>query len=1160
LVGCQSEKLVDEGGSQDGQQFSLTASRGVQSRTHLGDPYEDNNGKKILPMYWTEGDRIYVSSKDGRVTGTLTLTSEPGKPTGTFTGFVFGDPADLYYSIYPVPDGGKVDLSTLTGREIRTPMVGTISANNNVAFDNTCGMMVVENLDYKEGDETTASFKLFAGIDTDQLIPLAATAEIEKDENGVVIVDAEGNVSLKYTSKADAQYINLADAEFIEGKLYIPYDLKSNATKENIHFYIQSGNGEKQQITTSTVDLREATIGKPLYAGAKILVDDEGNVKKVPNKVINADNTSSNQATVEVAADENAVNIPSVPEEVKNVTIEMPIQLSDNKKAAIVAIEEIKSNDAVITITSTSTESSDPDAGGDNSTTATASQIEEMTVILPSNATQEQVEQRVIIDMPNTTVTVKSDDGNVLFIKEMTAATAPSTLVVEKDVEIKTLIIKQGNVQVFGKVGEIKRDDNNADEVTVVTIEKGGIVNEVDGNEIEVVDRNIPSETPEKITVSTFTQLKSAIESQPLTEITMIDVTADITLTEPLVINKRVQMNLKGNSLKIVENFAWGNAEAAITSNANLHLSGGNIKGCDATAEGKYLLRSTEIVNLYNVSLKTNGVSNGFSQINKIAHFRGASSITATRGNAIHVLINKTEIGALGVQLWDTTQINGSIAFELTCEPVEKAYVAVCLLDNSKLNGQLDIIKNGYESYVEFENRSTGGNESSDTEATPVDTETKLIEAVKDAKVTKIRLTAPITVENLTLKHKTLIIDPNIFNGSTANAAITIVSNEEAQIVDGIITGDIEDNNKYIIESTAPTLGILNATIIATGGVNAVRVEDSSFTLNTLKDTPKVIPTTITCDEGYALHMVAENSAVYANIFGGTTINGKIHYSNNTYNCNSSEDLEMSCIQVEGTINGDLTVAGDYGKDLNKIIGENAVIGEEFTTWRTVEVSGWKQLNVATLDKNITNIVIAAPIEVDEGGVNLQGKTLTLKENFVFGNHSAALYGNVGGLSNGTFRGSTTETNKYLIATGSELHLQSSMVLNAGGTLNGVKVTDAGCAVYGNSSITVESGKTAVKIESTKAVAGLGMWNSAVVKGNVLITANYTPQNEEGGCWIELNNRDIPYDFGKIYGNVTIDGTNSSTVEIFIPEDKITDYITGNITGSYKKVIAKYEN
>ncbi len=947
---------MDEGGSQQGQQFTLTASKGVQSRTHLGNPYINENGKKILPMYWTKGDRIYVSSKDGRVTGTLTLTSEPGKPTGTFTGFVFGDPADLYYSIYPVPDGGKVDLSTLTGREIRTPMVGTISANKNVAFDNTCGMMVVENLDYEEGNETTANFKLFAGTATDNLIPLAATAEIEKDENGVVKVDAEGNVSLKYTSKTD-KFINLTDAEFIEGKLYIPYDLKSNATKENIHFYMQSDDSQiLEPITNSPVSLKDATIGKPLYADAKVAVDANGSVSKVHDKVVPS---TSADVTVEINTKENAVNIPSVPEEVKNVTIEMPIQLSDNKKEAIVAIEEIKSNDAVITITSTSTESSAPDAGGDNSTTATASQIEEMTVILPSNATQEQVEQRVIIDMPNTTVTVKSDDGNVLFIKEMTVATAPSTLVVEKDVEIETLIIKQGNVQVFGKVGEIKRADDNDDKETVVTIEKGGEVNAVFGKDkINVIDNNKPSVTPEQTTVSDFKELKAALEdAEP-----NIKFGDNIVLDEPLAIIAQTEIDLNGKTLSVGYTDNKGK-NAVITCSEALILRNGNLTGGKTSDLHDYYISMSggahKQLLLTNVSLSTGtGIANAVFMDDDLL-MTGSSSKITTSGNAIHYVANQS-----GPRYY--SRIYGTVNGDIYIESTHKTLNAMLIFEGGTINGNLVkgassnaslnlpeyVFNNGAQvgaGYIGWENIGVYVEEGGDkpeggdhvAEGTPVTDLVGLQAILEDPdNRTNIILTAPIELtENyaIDLGGRILFIDENIFaNHPDATAAISSTAN--LTIRNATIYGPElkkADTLRYMIEHIGTTsientyLTLNSVTVESRAIKNAVHVKDGFLYFQES-----------TINAGQVFKLEAESKWVKGSL-ESSNITGDISFTHN----HQDDNTFKSGISIEGgtVVNGSLFKEGTYKETMIFEIKEEDKLAYNYSN---ISGNGWFEATV----------------------------------------------------------------------------------------------------------------------------------------------------------------------------------------------------------------------
>ena len=90
---CQNEVVVE---NPNGQTFTLTASKGMGSRTAI-------EGNQTV---WSEGDKIYVSSKDGKTTGVLTLTEGAGEDEGTFSGFVFGNPNNLAYSVYPAPTNG----------------------------------------------------------------------------------------------------------------------------------------------------------------------------------------------------------------------------------------------------------------------------------------------------------------------------------------------------------------------------------------------------------------------------------------------------------------------------------------------------------------------------------------------------------------------------------------------------------------------------------------------------------------------------------------------------------------------------------------------------------------------------------------------------------------------------------------------------------------------------------------------------------------------------------------------------------------------------------------------------------------------------------------------------------------------------------------------
>ena len=133
---CQNEEMTNL--KTDQQMFKLEVTRGTGSRTTL-----DKEGN-VYQTKWSAGDKIYVTSADGKTTGVLTLVSEAGRSEGTFSGFVFGNPDDLKYSVFPVPSNNVVDLNDLDEGQLDAPMVATITPQNTAQFENACAMVMLD--------------------------------------------------------------------------------------------------------------------------------------------------------------------------------------------------------------------------------------------------------------------------------------------------------------------------------------------------------------------------------------------------------------------------------------------------------------------------------------------------------------------------------------------------------------------------------------------------------------------------------------------------------------------------------------------------------------------------------------------------------------------------------------------------------------------------------------------------------------------------------------------------------------------------------------------------------------------------------------------------------------------------------------------------------
>jgi len=566
LAGCQSEKLVDDSGSQGGQ-VTLTASRGVSSRTHLG-----SDGKQTV---WSEGDKIYVSSADGKVTGVLSLTSEAGLPDGTFTGFVFGDPDRLAYSVFPVPENGKtIDLSQVTGGDkIDAPMVGPIN-DGNVPFENTCGILRL-NLQDANGKNFTISAKN-ATNEADAQFYTTATVKVE---NGVA--------KLEYTSSSNT---TIALNNAVGGFMYVPYFVNEDVDVcvDGIEVAEVKQNefiGKLKQEDVKTLVYSMTTNG--LITPTDVQIDASQNVS---NQTLTLNISSSATTNPDQGGDSSTptqevhefVNVPSITEaltgegdtevEVTSVVVELPkITETTTATKSVVSFEEIPQG---VTVTIQEETSSD-----NNKTES----VEELTVILPSGTTAEEAKETVNINMPNTTVTVKSADGNVLLINEMTAATADQTLIIGKNVEIGTLSILKGGMKIEGKVNRIIREEGNEDSVTGILIGSGAIVgnllelmqdtnfsvdfeNEADRPEVEIYEGN-PTERE--------IELKRAAKNGGTFTLSG----GGLRLTSPLIVEKDFTLNFSdgafdGDEGQFVDSKQW-KAMVVVMPGATFTFNGG---------------------------------------------------------------------------------------------------------------------------------------------------------------------------------------------------------------------------------------------------------------------------------------------------------------------------------------------------------------------------------------------------------------------------------------------------------------------------------------------------------------------------------------------------------------------------------------------------------
>ena len=1135
LVGCQSEKLVDDGSSQSSL-VTLTASKGMgNSRTAIV-------GNQTV---WSAGDQIYVSSKDGKVTGVLTLEAEyAGKTEGTFSGFVFGNPKSLEYSVFPAPKNGTViDLGTIEGAgEVDAPMIGKIdfNAETDVQFANACGVLYVNLID---ANKKTQPLIISAVDDNSTGIYIASTIDVSYKN-----IDLE-----KLSFKASTNPSTIITIEKPQGgEMYIPYFVTNdnNADLTKVRFKVDGtplnidpidltqnggpvGNLVKENIITYTYKGEFVANNSVELAPKDVEIDNGGGKPtakvnaEIPVDIFsNSGETSDSEGTVLLNVSPSVIidQTTNQPIEVKEVVVTLP-QVDNAEQKAEISISNI-SKDATVTIKEEET------SEGNNTNS-----IKELTVVLPSGTTEAEAKDKVVvINMPNTTVTVKSADGNVLIIDNMEATTKDETLIVGEDVEISSLTIKKGNVVVYGTIKHLKRDSKNPEKVTEVIIIGNGKVEKYDKIENYNVIYRDNDEKPQETRVSTLGELQDAIDSG----VTNIILTKTITLTDDTFIN------LNGKKLTLSEDFEW-QGTAAIVSNGHTLNINGEIRGCKKTVSGKYLLavQGAGGLGLTDVTLVTEGVANAVYLFDTNLNM-DESDISAIDGYAIDV-IAQSKFVQVNLGTLKGVGVKGKVCFCNDYASTGNSRLTVS--SGSRIDGNLEkkgSNENGLIVVVEsgaiIGEGFTGWPTPSTIEGEEVGTLEALQEALLDETVTNIVLTKSIEVSgNLNLGSKTIYLSETFFSDNQDNAAFIITGNDvliEGDKGSAKIVGSANIKDKYIFKSIGKNLKFNGVVIEAEDALNALYVQDAKLTTSNR--------TNIKSANGYALDMIAEQSCADAFLRDKTVVSGNVHYLLNS-NKNSSFEVDNSSIQ------GDFTYGGNMGLKMLTITqtNEGTIVGNSWPSSdvvETVEVANVEQLTNALNISTVKNIILIEPLTLD-GALDLGGKTLSLSEDFNFGESKAAImFNGEYGLSNGTFKASSSDDTKYMISSKVGLHLSDNFELVAEDNLNGIYVEDNGCAIYRNTSITVAKGH-AFKAVSNNAKVFLQMDANATINGNVFLEAN-NPS-------IDNNNIHLMGDdesgYGRINGNVTITSVpNATVVYIDIAKEGL---ITGKVTGG--KVIVE---
>jgi len=482
LVGCQSEKLVDEGGSQQGgQMITLTVTKSSGSRTELG----GTDGKQTV---WSEGDQIFVSSYDGTVYGHLDIKSGVGETTGEFSGFIYnGSKNSLEYSVYPYNSNYEINWNEPKGDgTFDIPMIGALNeAKTSVQFYHTSGVACLKLGVVPENEDVEFTLSIENNGTPLQIGGVANMRQVNRP-------NTPGNIpSFKRIDNPQKQITVKATAT----EIYVPYFITEeqgsgrNATSlTGVTFKV---NGK--ELNSEAIDLSEKYMGIIVKDKLNTIVynedDEEMNVAApIETEVKTEGGVTTAVVSTEQLSGENK-EIVAIPENKeltekagKGEEVAMKVNLAKAEtvnETSVVTFEKIPEN---VTVTIEKEE--------------VATKEDATTIALPSgnigttNSNAEgEVKDAVVLEMPSTSVTLKSTDGNPLNITKLRATTAENTLIINESVTIDELIVVKGNVEVHGKVKKVKRDKSNPNK-PIIVVREGGEVPEPGTNGDFIVVRN----------------------------------------------------------------------------------------------------------------------------------------------------------------------------------------------------------------------------------------------------------------------------------------------------------------------------------------------------------------------------------------------------------------------------------------------------------------------------------------------------------------------------------------------------------------------------------------------------------------------------------------------------------------------------------------------
>lgn len=396
-------------------------------------------------VIWEEGDQIALfTNVDNEVPVLFTLSNGAGTPNGTFTTTEEITGKTFAAALYPYDANARYSSSS---EKITTNLASSYTwkegANGKASM--AAEVMDINNISFKNAGALIALTvnNIPAGYNK---ISLSSGIKI----NGATEISfTDGVPSSEVTATDDANKtitINFAAAATTTDKVfYFPLGTTETATT----ITIAMSDGSNTQTLYNNKAMEKAVRNKRYYTS--ISFDGMGNLP-TPLAVGDDINTKIEGGTTNFILDENANDVDITAETTK---------------------------DLQIAVTS------------ENATFELSGEGPKGTIGLSTPAETEILN----LDVPNATVELKPNEGFATY-ETVTAKTAANTLILPASVTINNLIVNGGNVRVYGKVVNIQRGEDNADEKTIIYKEAGANIPNDLSEEFIVIDNSTDSSSP----------------------------------------------------------------------------------------------------------------------------------------------------------------------------------------------------------------------------------------------------------------------------------------------------------------------------------------------------------------------------------------------------------------------------------------------------------------------------------------------------------------------------------------------------------------------------------------------------------------------------------------------------------------------------------------